>query len=119
MSAAGFTICTIGSETPCSLTAAVVRMQVAWQRGHLSSGGPSDHRQRSSDIRDPQKGITMKIEKSKIVEMLRSRGDNALAPQADKQLPPQIDTDQHMEQLSKLGINPQELTKLAGGLLGH
>jgi hypothetical protein len=94
-------------------------MQVVWHRDHLSSGGPSDRRQRSSDTRDPQKGITMKIEKSKIVEMLRTRGDNALAQQADKQLPPQIDTDQHMEQLSKLGLNPQDLTKLAGGLLGH
>jgi hypothetical protein len=61
----------------------------------------------------------MKIEKSKIVELLRKRGDNALAQQADANLPPQIDTDQHIEQLNKLGLNPQELTKLAGGLLGH
>ncbi|MDP9845921.1 hypothetical protein [Streptosporangium lutulentum] len=61
----------------------------------------------------------MKIEKAKIVELLRSRGDNAMAQEADKRLPPQIDTDQHAEQLSKLGLSPQDLiAKLgSGGLL--
>ncbi len=60
----------------------------------------------------------MQIEKAKIVELLRSRGDNALAQQADKSLPPQIDTDQHAEQLSKLGLNPQDLLGKLGGLGG-
>jgi hypothetical protein len=60
----------------------------------------------------------MQIEKAKIVELLRSRGDNALAQEADKRLPPQVDTDQHAEQLSKLGLSPQDLLSKLGGLGG-
>jgi hypothetical protein len=60
----------------------------------------------------------MQIDKAKIVELLRSRGDNALAQEADKRLPPQVDTDQYAEQLSKLGLSPQDLIAKLGGLGG-
>jgi hypothetical protein len=59
----------------------------------------------------------MQIDKSQILEFLRSQGDNDKAAQADTQLPDQVDTDQHAGLLSQLGINPADLLgKLPGGL---
>ncbi|MBD1543183.1 hypothetical protein G9E11_13230 [Arthrobacter sp. IA7] len=59
----------------------------------------------------------MQIDKSQILEFLKSRGDNDKAAQAENELPDQVDTDQHAGLLSKLGINPADLLgKLPGGL---
>ncbi|PNI08905.1 hypothetical protein CXX84_10045 [Arthrobacter sp. AFG7.2] len=59
----------------------------------------------------------MNIDKSQILELLRNKGDNDKAAQADAQLPDQVDTEQHAGLLSQLGINPAELLgKLPGGL---
>jgi hypothetical protein len=59
----------------------------------------------------------MQIDKSQILEFLKSRGDNDKAAQAESELPDQVDTDQHAGLLSKLGINPADLLgKLPGGL---
>lgn len=59
----------------------------------------------------------MQIDKSQILELLRSQGDNDKAAQADSQLPDQVDTEQHAGLLSSLGINPADLLgKLPGGL---
>ncbi|MBT2548204.1 hypothetical protein [Arthrobacter sp. ISL-65] len=59
----------------------------------------------------------MQIDKSQILEFLRSRGDNDKAAQAENELPDQVDTDQHAGLLSKFGINPADLLgKLPGGL---
>jgi hypothetical protein len=60
----------------------------------------------------------MQIDKNQILDMLRSRGDNAKVDQADKDLPEKVDTDQHSELLTKVGINPKDLLGGAGGLLG-
>lgn len=61
----------------------------------------------------------MQIDKSQILDMLRSNGDDAKAAQADQELPDQVDTDQHAGLLGKLGLDPMELVqKLAGGGLG-
>ncbi len=58
----------------------------------------------------------MQIDKSQILDMLRSQGDEAKASQADQELPQQVDTDQHGGLLEKLGLSPQELiAKFAGG----
>ncbi len=58
----------------------------------------------------------MQIDKSQIIEFLKSRGDQDKASQADSELPEQVDTDQHQSQLQNLGINPQDLIgKLGGG----
>lgn len=51
----------------------------------------------------------MQIPKDKIVELLRSRGDQNQAQQADTELPDQVDTDQHAGLLSKFGIDPSQL----------
>ena len=63
----------------------------------------------------------MNIDKNTILELLRSRGDDQQAQQAEQELPDQVDTDQHAGLLEKFGINPAELiAKLGGGgLLGQ
>jgi hypothetical protein len=57
----------------------------------------------------------MQIDKQQILEFLRSHGQEDKVQQAE-QLPDTVDTDQHADQLSQLGINPAEL--LGGGGLG-
>jgi hypothetical protein len=56
------------------------------------------------------------IPKDKILELIRQRGDEGQAAQADQELPDQVDPEQHSGLLEKFGINPQEL--LSGGLGG-
>lgn len=59
----------------------------------------------------------MHIDKSQILELLKSRGDHNQAAQAETELPDQVDTDQHADLLSKFGINTSDLLgKLPGGL---
>jgi len=58
----------------------------------------------------------MQIPKEQILELLRSRGDDAKAKEADSELPDQVDTEQHGNLLSKFGIDPKDL--LSGGLGG-
>lgn len=61
----------------------------------------------------------MQFDKSQVLELLRSQGDQDKATQAEGELPDQVDTDQHAGLLEKLGISPMELvTKLAGGGAG-
>jgi hypothetical protein len=60
----------------------------------------------------------MQIDKQQILEMIRSRGDQAQAQQAEQELPDQVDTDQHADLLSKFGIDLGDLGGLAGGLGG-
>ena len=55
----------------------------------------------------------MNIDKSQIVELLKSRGDHDKAQQAQSELPDQVDTERDSSPLSKLGVNPSEL--LGGG----
>lgn len=60
----------------------------------------------------------MQFDKSQILDLLRSQGDDSTAAQADQQLTDEVDTDQHAGLLSFLGLSPQDLvTKLGGGLL--
>ncbi|HEX8767813.1 MAG TPA: hypothetical protein VF714_05545 [Jatrophihabitans sp.] len=59
----------------------------------------------------------MEFDKSQILEMLRSRGEEQKAQQAEKELPDKVDTDQHSGLLGKLGVNPQDLLG-KGGLGG-
>ena len=59
----------------------------------------------------------MEIPKDKIIELLRDRGEDDKADQADRELPDQVDTEQHADLLSKIGVDPQELAgKLPGGV---
>jgi hypothetical protein len=60
----------------------------------------------------------MQIPKEQILELLRSRGDNDKANQADGELPDQVDTDRHAGLLDKYGIDVQDLLSRfgAGGI---
>jgi hypothetical protein len=58
----------------------------------------------------------MQIPKEQILELLRSRGENDKAAQADSELPDQVDTEQHAGILEKLGIDPGDLSSSIGGL---
>jgi hypothetical protein len=61
----------------------------------------------------------MQIPKDQILDLLRSRGEDDKASQADSELPDQVDTEQHAGMLEKLGIDPQDLlSKLGGGVAG-
>jgi hypothetical protein len=61
----------------------------------------------------------MQIPKDQILDLLRSRGEDDKASQADSELPDQVDTEQHAGMLEKLGISPQDLmSKLGGGAAG-
>jgi hypothetical protein len=58
----------------------------------------------------------MEIPKDQILKLLRDRGEDAKADQADQQLPDQVDPEQHKDILERLGINPADL--MGGGLGG-
>ena len=55
----------------------------------------------------------MQIDKQQIIDMLKNRGDHDKADQAQTDLPDRVDTDQHSDKLSQLGVNPKDL--LGGG----
>lgn len=57
----------------------------------------------------------MQIDKSQIIDLLKSRGDHDKAAQAESDLPDQVDTEADSGLLSKLGIDPKDLL---GGLPG-
>ena len=59
----------------------------------------------------------MEIPKDKILELLRDRGEPDKADQADRELPDQVDPEQHADLLAKFGIDTHELVgKLPGGI---
>lgn len=57
----------------------------------------------------------MQIDKSQIIDFLKSRGEDAKADQANQELPQQVDTEKDAGLLDKLGINVQDLLGGAGG----
>ena len=61
----------------------------------------------------------MQIPKETIVQFLRDRGKDALADQADKHLPEQVDPAQYSEQLQRYGVDvPALLSRLPGPFKG-
>ena len=58
----------------------------------------------------------MQIPKEQILELLRSRGQDDKAAQADGELPEQVDTEQHADILQRLGIDPGDLAGSLGGI---
>jgi hypothetical protein len=59
----------------------------------------------------------MQIDKQQIIDLLKSKGQSDTATQAESQLPDKVDTEQHSDLLSKLGINLSDLGDL-GGIAG-
>ena len=60
----------------------------------------------------------MQIDKSQIIELLKSRGDNDTAGRAENDLLETVNTQQHQGLLSDLGINLGDLTKKIPGVGG-
>ena len=60
----------------------------------------------------------MKLDKQEIVDALRGRGEDALADDAEAELPQEVDTDDHRVKLDQLGINPTDLIGGVGGTFG-
>ncbi|WP_029434159.1 hypothetical protein [Blastococcus sp. URHD0036] len=58
----------------------------------------------------------MQTDKSQIVDLLRTRGDDAAADRADRELPDQVDIHEHAGVLGELGVDPMQLaSQFAGG----
>jgi len=59
----------------------------------------------------------MQIDKDTILNLLKDQGQHDTAKQAADELPDRVDSDQHADLLSKLGVDPKDLLgKLPGGL---
>ena len=60
----------------------------------------------------------MEIDKQQIIDLLRKRGDNDKAGQAESDLPDRADTEKDSGLLSKFGIDPKDLLGKIPGLGG-
>ncbi|NEM08065.1 MULTISPECIES: hypothetical protein [Geodermatophilus] len=61
----------------------------------------------------------MKLEKQRLLEILRTEGDNDTAQAVESQLPDEIDTERDADALSGVGLDRTQLmAKLAAGGLG-
>lgn len=60
----------------------------------------------------------MKVSRDEIVDALRGRDEDDLAATVEAELPEEVDTDTHAEQLRALGVNPAELLGGIGGTFG-
>jgi hypothetical protein len=58
----------------------------------------------------------VEIDKESVLKLIRERGDEEQANQAENELPDRIDTDRDAGLLQRFGVDPQDLT---GGLLGR
>jgi hypothetical protein len=58
----------------------------------------------------------MNIDKSQLLDLLRSSGDDEQADRAERELPDQVDTDRDRGLLDRLGLDVDDiLAKLGGG----
>jgi hypothetical protein len=59
----------------------------------------------------------VQIDKSMILDLLRERGQQDQASQAEQELPDRVDTDQDSGLLQRFGLDPQELLQrfMGGG----
>lgn len=58
----------------------------------------------------------MKIDKDMILKLLRSRGEEEKAAQAEQELPDQVDQDEHAGLLQRFGVDPKDIGGKLGGL---
>ena len=59
----------------------------------------------------------MQIDKNMVLDLLRERGQQDQASQAEQELPDQVDTDRDAGVLQRFGLDPQELLQrfMGGG----
>jgi len=67
--------------------------------------------------RPPDEESAINIDKNQIIQLLRQQ-NHPQADQAERELPDQVDPEQHADLLAKFGLNPQELLGKLGGLGG-
>ena len=60
----------------------------------------------------------MEIDRQEIVDQLRGRGEDDIADRAERDLPEEVDTEEHADLLHALGINPMDLIGGIGGTFG-
>ena len=61
----------------------------------------------------------MNLDRSELVRLLHTQGENDLAERVEQQLPEQVDTDRDSSQLDALGLDRTQLmAKLAAGGFG-
>jgi hypothetical protein len=61
----------------------------------------------------------MHVDKSQVLDLLRQRGDDEKAREAESRLPDPVDPDADAGLLAELGVDPQDLISgLSGGALG-
>jgi hypothetical protein len=60
----------------------------------------------------------MQLDKSQIIDQLKSLGKHDQAAKAESELPDKVDTDKDGDLLSKFGVDPKELIGKLGGNLG-
>ncbi len=61
----------------------------------------------------------MKLDRTELVRLLRTQGDNDTADRVEAQLPDEIDTDRDGDALTSGGLDRTQLmNKLAGGSFG-
>ena len=61
----------------------------------------------------------MQIDKEQVLQLLRDKGQHEQADQAQRELPEQVDTDQHADLLSRFNVDPHDLLNKIGGGLGN
>jgi hypothetical protein len=59
------------------------------------------------------------IEKAKILQILRQRGQDTRAEWVDRELPAEVDTDDHAGLLATLRLTPTDLAQLSQGGTGN
>jgi hypothetical protein len=58
----------------------------------------------------------MRIDKTEIIDLILSRGDDETAERVNRELPQQVDTEREGDLLARFGVSPQALVdRLAGG----
>jgi hypothetical protein len=60
----------------------------------------------------------MEIPKDKILDLLRERGDDGKAGQAEQELPDQVDPERDAGLLAKFGLKPEDVLAKPGGIPG-
>lgn len=60
----------------------------------------------------------MNIDKSQIIDLIRSRGEDDKANQAESELPDQVDPEKDSGLLAKFDVNPSDLLGGGSGLGG-
>jgi hypothetical protein len=60
----------------------------------------------------------MQFDKEAVIDLIRQQAGSGQADQAARDLPDQVDHEQHADLLQQFGVNPQDLLSRFGGTIG-